>query len=284
MGKGFKNFSKNAGAIIMLIILILFLIFSLLSVKYEMKYKTENVINDIRTDLHLNESSSVEIQLTEMSFNSAIEEDKRQYLRMYIGILKYNHLITFTFIKKSNISNRYLKILIFLFVISLLFLFNLMLFLDKDFTYIYLNEGKYNFGNEFPMALVTALICLLINMGLRLLFVDKTKKLRNFKRIDNSNKESVALDIYTDSSNVKSILILILIGILLILIIFFYLVAFGGVFINSQKYILIRVIISLVVMFILPFVLCLLYTLVRLLGLKLKKELFYKISLIIQNY
>jgi hypothetical protein len=234
--------------------------------------------------LHLNESSSVEIQLTEMSFNSAIEEDKRQYLRMYIGILKYNHLITFTFIKKSNISNRYLKIMIFLFVISLLFLFNLMLFLDKDFTYIYLNEGKYNFGNEFPMALVTALICLLINMVLRLLFVDKTNKLRNFKRIDNSNKESVALDIHVNNSNVKGILILIFIGLLLILIIFFYLVAFGGIFINSQKYILIRVIISLLVMFILPFVLCLLYTLIRLLGLKLKKELFYKISLIIQNY
>ena len=284
MGKGFQKISKNPGAIIILILLIIFLIFSLLSVKYEMKNKRENIINDIRTNLNLNEASSVEIQLTEMSYNSAIEEDKRQYFRMYIGILKYNHLITFTFIKKSNISNRYLKIMIFLFVISLLFLFNLMLFLDKDFTYIYLNEGKYNFGNEFPMALVTALICLLINMVLRLLFVDKTHKLRNFKRIDNSNKESVTLDIHVNNSNVKGILILIFIGLLLILIIFFYLVAFGGIFINSQKYILIRVIISLVVMFILPLVLCLLYTLIRLLGLKLKKELFYKISLIIQNY
>lgn len=284
IGKGFKNISKNPGAIIILIILVIFLIFSILSVKYEMKYKKVNVINDIRTNLNLNESSSVEIQLTEMNYNSAIEEDKRQYFRMYIGILKYNHLITFTFVKKSNISNRYLKIMIFLFVISLLFLFNLMLFLDKDFTYIYLNEGKYNLGNEFPMALVATLICLLVNMVLRLLFVDKRNKIRNFKRIDNSSKESVALDISVDNSNVKGILILIFIGLLLILIIFFYLVAFGGIFINSQKYILIRVIISLVIIFILPFVLCLLYTLIRLLGLKLKKELFYKISLIVQNY
>ena len=145
-------------------------------------------------------------------------------------------------------------------------------------------QKNFSVWSRFPMALVTALICLLINMILRLLFIDKTNKLRNFKRIDNSRKENVALDISVDSSNVKGILMLIFIGLLLILIIFFYLVAFGGIFINSQKYILIRVIISLVIIFILPFVLCLLYTLIRLLGLKLKKELFYKISLIIQNY
>lgn len=35
IGKGFKNFGKNPGAIIMLIILIIFIVFSALSVKYE---------------------------------------------------------------------------------------------------------------------------------------------------------------------------------------------------------------------------------------------------------
>ena len=287
IGQGFKHFSKNAGAIIILIILILFLVFSALSVKYEKKNKNEIVKDDLKTDLHLNDySSSVEIILTEMSYNSAIEEDKRQYIRMYIGILKYNHLISFTFFKKSNIGNRYLKIMIFLLVISLLFLLNLMFFLDKDFTHIYLNEGKYDFGNEFPMALVTALICLLINMILRLLFVDKTKKLKYFKSINpgSINSENIALDIHVDSSNIKSILILIFISILVILIIFFYLVAFGGIFYYSQKYLLIRVVFSIVIIFVLPFVLCLIYTLIRLLSLKLKKELLYKISLIIQNY
>ena len=182
--------------------------------------------------------------------------------------------------------------MIFLFFVILLFLFNCFLFLDKYFTKIYLNEGKYNFGDEFPMAFVSTLICLLINMGIRILFQTNYKrKLKSFRRIHNSSnnlnkkddEEVLSISEIKYSKN-KRILIFAFIGIIIIIIVFFYIASFCGIFINDQKFLLLRIIFSLIISLILPFILCLIYASLRRIGLKYQKELVYNISLILQNY
>ena len=89
LGEGFKNFVKNISVWIILLIFIGFCILSIFAILREKKKNNINV--EIGTDLSLDDNSFKEIKLAEMSYDLAIDEDKRSYMRMYFGTLKYNH-------------------------------------------------------------------------------------------------------------------------------------------------------------------------------------------------
>ena len=96
-------------------------------------------IEDDSTEIE--NSSFSEIKLAVIPYEISLQNDKRNYFQMYIGTLKYNNIISFMFFSGYE-KNKSLKIMMLLFFIILLFLFNLFLFIDKDFTRIYLKEGK----------------------------------------------------------------------------------------------------------------------------------------------
>ena len=187
LGKGFNNFGKNISAYIILLIFFGFIGLSLVAIFFENNksvVKSETVDNIQIQD----KNSSTNNNLTLMTYDSALKRDNRKYFEIYLDTIKYNHLIFYTFKNKIFEKNIYLRLMLFLFFIVILFLFNMFLFLDKYFTKIYLNKGRYNFGDELPMAFVTTLICLLINMGLKILFQMKTKKkLKSIRQIRNSS-------------------------------------------------------------------------------------------------
>ena len=142
--KGFKNFFKNIGIYLILIIFATFCYFIFCSIKLEKD------INMTQFDIG-NNSPFSDILLAVMPYNLAIEYDKRNIFKIYFGTVKYNHLIWFSFLNKEYGYNPFLKKMIFLLYIILLFLFNLFLYIDKYFTNLYLDEGKYHLGKEVSM-------------------------------------------------------------------------------------------------------------------------------------
>ena len=288
LNKSFENFTKNIGVWIILILFLLFCFISILTILSKIKSKKLNVQNILEEE---NTSSFSETNLSLMPYEHALRKEKRNYLEIYIGMIKYNNIIVSIFYTKNN--NRYLKILLLIFFVVILFLFNLFLFFDKDFTHIYLKEDKYDFGNEYPMSLVTAFICLLINMQLRILLNEENKKQNKFKRIPyrltnaRINKNENEMKIESNNSEIKinfKLIIFELITFILIIFVFFYIISFGGIFVNNQKYIVIRVVLSFVTSFILSFILCLIYSFLRYFGLKKQIECLFNISKIVQNY
>ena len=224
LGKGFKNIDKNIIKWIIIIIFLLFLIFSFLSYILEnRKNKIKIVKIEIGCELPLQDSSYTDCELAIMPYNLAILYDKRNYWDMYFGTIKYNHLIWFTFITREYKNNIFLKMNMFLFFILLLFLVNLFLFSDNNFSNFYLKKGKYDFGKEIPISLLTTLICLLINMILRLILSDKKNRTKVFEQINNTssiNETNVEMNISVDKSN-KRILIFSIIYLIIIIFLFF---------------------------------------------------------------
>ena len=109
-------------------------------------------------------------------------------------------------------------------------------------------------------------------------FKSSNTKIQNIK-----NETNDAPSVNNNKFNWK-IIIFEFISIIIIIFVFFYLVSFGGIFVNNQKYINIRVISSLLTGLIIPFIFCLLYSFLRYLGLKKKIKTLYTISKIAQNY
>ena len=285
--KGLNGIDKNIFVWIIIFIFIIFCFLSYLSFIIENKkdnFKTVKI--EIGCELETEYSSYRNNELTIMPFELAEQYDNRSYFDIYIGTLKYNHIIFYTFIIKEYINNIFLKFIIFIYFITLLILINVFLFSDKDFTNFYIKKGKYDFGNEIPISLSSTLICLFINMIIRIIFCDKKNQEKAFNAFTNNmsiNETNYEINVKAEKSN-KKIIIFSIIGILTIIINFFYLISFGGIFINSQKYLLIRIVYSLIFSFLTPFIFCFIYAFIRYLGLKRGIKFVYNISLIIQNY
>ena len=266
--------------------MLLFCIFSFLAYLLENKKDKIKIVKiEIGCELSFQDNTYSNSELANMPFNLAIEYDKRNYLEIYFGTIKYNHLIWFTFIIREYGNNIFLKLLMLIFFILLLFLMNLFLFSDNDFTNFYWRKGKYDFGNDIPMALASTLICLFINMFIRIILHDKKNQDKVVKQLNNTmsiNETNVEMNIQAEKSN-RKIIVFSIIGILVIIINFIYFISFGGIFINSQTYLLFRILYSLIVSFVIPFIFCIIYALLRYLGLTKKLKLIYEISLILQN-
>lgn len=262
LAKGFYNFRKNIFNWIILVILLLFSVFSSLAMLIENnknKIKIDKI--EIDCELPLEDSSYTDIELAIMPYDLALQYDKRNYWEIYLGKVKYNHLIWFTFIIKEYGNNIFLKLIMLIFFLVMLLFVNLLLFSDRNFHNIYIKKGKYEFLIEIPAALVTTLICLLINMFIRIILTDKKSKEKAFEAINNIssiNETNVEMKITSNKSNTK-IIIFSIIGLLFIIFNFIYLISFGGIFINSQKFLLIRTLYSLIITFIIPFIFSLCY-------------------------
>ena len=111
LGIGFKNIRKNIIIWIIFVIFFLFCIFSCLSYIIENRKNKNNMVKiELGCELPLQDSSYTESELAIMPYNIAIQFDKRNYIYMYLGTLKYNHLIWFTFIIREPGNNIFLKI------------------------------------------------------------------------------------------------------------------------------------------------------------------------------
>ena len=287
IGKAFKNINKNIFIWIIILIFSIFCIFSYMAFVWENKNNNIKIVKiELGCELSIDDSSYKYNEFAIMPFDLANQYDKRDYFDIYIGTLKYNHIIWYTFILKDYSNNIFLKMIMFIFFIVLLILINLFLFSDKDFSNIYIKKGKYDFGNELPKSFSSLLICLLIYMLLRIFLSNKKNQEKVFDTINNTmsiNGTNVEMNIKADKSNIK-IIIFSIISFLSIVIIFFDLVSCGGIFINSQKYLLIRILYSLLFSFLNPFIFCFIYAFIRYLSLSLRIKFLYNLSLIIQNY
>ena len=92
---------------------------------------------------------------------------------MLFVFIKISHPFSFLICIKDIYNLFSVKILILHFFISLLFLMIMLFYSDNDIEFYYMNKGKFNFGNEFGKILVTSLICIIINMIIKLLMYNQ---------------------------------------------------------------------------------------------------------------
>ena len=322
--KGFQNFVSNVGAWIFLILIICHIICLLIIFIFGPKYLNMNdsfkngIIMDIKMVENLenikknkepflfdegninNEdiNSKKEINIDNINNEEKKEEGKTSDLTVYsrniinnenknkhsISLLKYYHLFVFTFTIKEKYNLFLVKILIFEFFISLIFFINLLLYTDDNISYYYKEKGEYNFGHEFPMILASSFICIVLNMGIKLLMynqkqIQKIKELYFLEQNQNllQNKLEKFFAVYYLKIKIFSI-----VSSILLLIFFLYIVCFGSIFNESQVFFCVRLFLSFILSIIFPFIISFISSLLRIVGLKYQKKCIYDSSIFIQ--
>jgi hypothetical protein len=131
------------------------------------KNKIEDISKEKNENNIIKEKNSEEnldsYELNNLEYNEAINLDKRNFLMIYWSLLKRQHPILFTFCVKNDHNIILIKFSRFIFSLCTDMALNAFFFSDQTMHKMYLNYGKYNFVQQIPQILYSAIFSQIID-------------------------------------------------------------------------------------------------------------------------
>ena len=219
-------------------------------------------------------------EINNLSYNEALQIDKRTYIQYYFSLLRMRHLLIFTFYTSNDYNSKIIKISLFLFYFSLNHTINGLFFDDSTMHKIYEDKGFFNFNYQIPKIVYSTIISSTIYSFITFLSLSQENilGLKDKEKSTNKIKEEINILI------IKFILFYI-ISILFLVLFWFYLTCFCGIYINTQIYLIKNTLISFGFSLVYPFIIYLLPGIIRIPSLNSKeknKACIYKISKFMQ--
>ena len=213
-----------------------------------------------------------EKQMNNFTFEEAIKYDKRDFIDYYSDKLKLEQTFIFTFFTTDH-NNKHLKIILFVFYISMFISFNALFFSDSNISHINQKSGKYDFIYFLPKSIASSLFCAIINALLKLLALNEKRRLKN-------------LDEYIKFQRIKKIKLVFFFSFQLIFFsaFWYFTSAFCIVYHNTQKHLIKDSLVSFLISMILPFFLVVISGMFRIIGIKRKNKILFKIANFIEIF
>ena len=203
-------------------------------------------------------------ELNTFPFLISFKFDKRGFLEIYISLLKINHIIFSTFFNSSDYNNFIIKLCLFFLTFSLLFAINTFFLTEKIIQKIY-EIDEYNIKYNFPKIVYSTAISTVIIYIIRYFSLSE-KNIVEIKYENSDVLKEKINDVFHFLLNKFSIFFDVC---LIILIIFWYYVScFCAVYVNSQIYLLLDVLISLLLFIVYQFIIYIVPTIFRYFSLK----------------
>ena len=142
--------------------------------KKKRKSKSKIKLDDINVKVNENSNQLDDLDLKNLTYEKALDLDKRSFGQIYWSKLKSKHLIIYTFFACNDYNLIYIKISRFLFLICTSMAMNVIFFFDSSMHKIYMDYGKYNFIQQIPQIIYSSLVSLVIEILIGILsFTDK---------------------------------------------------------------------------------------------------------------
>ena len=250
--------------------------FSLLDLKGENNIN----INKLKKE-HINDYSILnDYELNSLSYEEAINYDKRTFIQYYISLLKTKHPLIFSFFPIKDYNSLIIKVSIFIILFTMIYIFNACFFNDSTIHQIYEDEGVYNFAYFLPKIFGSFVISHILYTLIKYLFLSE----RNIVEIKKVAKNKDKVSKIKDRISFKYIVFFI-ITLLLLIFFWYYLSSFCAVFKNSQIYLIKNTLITLSISFIYPFIINILPCAFRIISLgknNKRREWLYMLSKVFQ--
>ena len=217
-----------------------------------------------------------DIEIDLLPYEVAQSLDKRKFKGYYWSLLKLRQLIIFTFLVFDDFNIFLIKLIAFLLLLSINFVYNSILFYDKIIDKIYDNEGKYSLKIQILNIFIGSVAFSLTIVLIRFIITCHKKfiKLKEMEIYENAQKESFAIH----RSLVTRYIIFITVGIILLLFFWYYITCFCGIFHFTQNHLFLNAFLSFLFSMIYPFIYCLLPAMFRYLAFKKNKKCYYNFS------
>ena len=234
--------------------------------------------NDIIKDYVITDTG-----LNFLSYQSALERDKRTFLQNYWSFLKMKQICIFTFYTYDDYILRSTKIILFILFFSFYFAFTALFFNDSIMRSIYKYQGNTNAAIHIPNIVLSSLCSIVMSIIVRFVSLNERDINKISCESNKDNRKALANQIKR-ITNIK-IIVLYALSLLLSALCWYYVSAFCAVFKNSQGAYLINVLVSFIVLNAWPCVTSLIPTFLRRKSLdQYNRETMYKISQIISIF
>ena len=223
--------------------------------------------------------------LDDMDFDDAIKRDQRKFSTYLYDKLKSSQIILNTFYNEEPLRPKPIKILLFILDIDLYFLVNGLFFNEEYISEIYHLEEEETFFSFIPRCwnrfLYATLVGGTVNYVIDCFFIDEKKIKGIFKR----EKENTLFLKYETISIIKELnkrySCFIILSFVVTIFTWYYVSCFNYVYKYSRNEWIKSTIVIIIVMQLISVLTCLLESIIRFLGFKLKSEKIYKISLLL---
>ena len=184
----------------------------------------------------------------------------------------------FAFLAKNDYNSKNIKISLFFFSFSLIYLINSLFFQEKTMHKIYEDNGIFNIVFQLPQILYSTIISMAIIQLAKFLSLSQNDIIK-YKKSNNANKANKNKVI----KNIQLKLILyFMISNMFLVFFWYYISCFGAIYKNNQLHLIKDTLISFGLSLIYPFIINLIPGILRITSLKHENESLFKISKIIQ--
>ena len=244
----------------------------------------------IRAQINSSKNNIMNYNISEfnsLSYEEALQFDKRTFIQYYISLIKINHSLFFSFYPNKDYNSRIIKMFLFFFFFISDFTINALFFSDETIHRIYEDKGSFNFIYQIPQIIYSTIISEIINRIIKYLSLneDKIIELKEEKRNKSKTLKDKIKNIYT-KIKIKFAFFFIICFIILLLF-WFYITCFCGIYKNTQIHLIKDSAISFGLSLIYPFVTSLLPGILRIGALKADKKnekYLYKFSQFLENF
>ena len=239
------------------------------------------IIPNLSNNIDLNIEEYLKTDPDDMDYDDAIREDKRTFCQYFCDQIKAEQIILNTFLNYEILKPLPVKIILLILNFDLYLIIN-GLFFNKNYISDLLHSGKdtvWSFINRiFDRIIIITITGVIINYIIEFFFVEESKIKRIFK-VENGN---IIVLKYEMVELIKNIYvrynIFITISSIIMLFSLYYIFSFNNVYPCIKKEWLKSSLIIIALMQILPFILCLLDTIIRFISFKCKSERLFKLS------
>ena len=222
-----------------------------------------------------------DFELNNLSYEEALERDKRDFWVYYISLIKIKHPIIFTFYPNKDYNTFIIKLDLFMLFFSVIYAMNALFFNDSVIHQIYSDKGNYNFGYFLPKIILAFILSHIVNTLIKYIFLSE----RNVLEIKLQQTREQAYERVDDVKRCLTIkyIIFYILGALFLILFWYYLSSFGAVYKNSQTFLIINTFISSTFSLLYPFFINLFAAIFRINSLNNNnRKIFYTISKIFQ--
>ena len=239
--------------------------------------ETDNIINtkskfETKEEKKVDETNTKDLkkldnyEINRLDFLDAVALDKRNYLSIYLSLIKREELILLTFVSLNDYNLFFVKLDKFLFLFVTTLVMNSLLFADETIHKLYLEEGKYNFTQSLPHIIYSLLIAHAIEI--LLCFLTMTDRhVYEIKALKKSKDLNEKIFQILKVVKIKLIVFFALTG--AVFLFYWYCVAaFCAVYQKSQGFLILNAFLSFLVHLIDPFIIYAIIAFMRVISLK----------------
>ena len=244
------------------------------------KIDDKNIIEKAKNIMEYNDD-----EINDLSYELALQYDKRSFFQYYISLIITKHSFIFTFFYNKDYNSRIIKINLFIFGFAANYAVNALFFYDDTMHNIYIKKGSFDLEYQLPLIVYSTLISLVIDILSKLLALssedisefklDKTKEDINERAKRLGKKLSIKFVLYF------------IMSFIFLLFFWYYISMFCVIYRNTQKHLVKDTLISFAMSLIFPLGILLIPGFFRIPSLgdpKNKREYLYKLSKIIPSF